>query len=114
METPVFIIVLVLFCAFLGASGQIFFKLASKEFSLSPLSWFKNWKFLIGIFLYAVSAILFIWSLKQGNLSVLYPIIATSYIWVTFFSIFILKEPFPVVRWLGVGLIIAGVILITR
>jgi multidrug transporter EmrE-like cation transporter len=114
MNTPTVIILLVLFCAFLGSAGQVFFKLASRELTSSPFSWISNWKFILGIFLYAVSAILFVWSLKQGNLSVLYPVIATSYIWVSIFSFFILKEPFPVIKWLGIGLIIAGIIMITQ
>lgn len=113
MSTSTAIILLVLFCAFLGSAWQVFFKLASKDFSFNPLSWFKNYKFLIGVVLYAVSAILFVWSFKQGNLSVLYPLIATSYILVSIFSFFVLKEPFPVMRWLGVGLIVAGIILVT-
>jgi drug/metabolite transporter (DMT)-like permease len=114
MNTPTIVILLVLFCAFLGSAGQIFFKLGSQDFSFNPLSWFKNYKFIIGVLLYAASAIIFVWCLKRGNLSVLYPVIATSYIWVTLFSVFILKEPFPVIRWLGVGLIIAGIILVTQ
>ncbi len=113
METLILIILLVLFCAFLGAGGQIFLKLSSKEFSFNPLTWFTNYKFLIGIFLYAISAMLFVWSLKHANLSILYPIIATSYVWVTIFAVIFLKEPFPAIKWLGIGLIIAGVILIT-
>ena len=114
MNTSAIIILLVLFCAFLGSAGQILFKLASKDFTLNPWSWVKNYKFLIGVFLYAISAILFVWCLKQGNLSILYPLIATSYIWVSIFSFFILKEPFPVIKWLGIGLIIAGIIFVTR
>jgi len=114
MQTPIYIILLVLFCALLAASGQLFFKLASTKFSLNPLTWFKNPFFLIGVFLYATSAVLFVWSLKHGDLSILYPIIATSYIWVTIFATAILKESFPPLKWIGIALIIVGIIIITR
>ncbi|MEM2089627.1 MAG: EamA family transporter [Candidatus Pacearchaeota archaeon] len=113
METSVFIILLlVLFCALLGASGQLLFKLASTEFSFNPLTWFKNFYFLLGILFYAIATVLFVWALKHGNLSILYPIIATSYIWVTIFASVLLKEPFTPLKWIGIGLIVAGVILI--
>ncbi|MFH1289813.1 MAG: EamA family transporter [Nanoarchaeota archaeon] len=113
-NTSLLVILLVLFCALLGATGQLFFKLSSQGFSLNPLSWLKNYKFLVGAFLYAISAALFVYSLKHGNLSLLYPIIATSYIWVALFSTIILNEPFPVIKWLGIGLIIFGIFLIMK
>ncbi|MEM2932675.1 MAG: EamA family transporter [Candidatus Pacearchaeota archaeon] len=114
MDTQIYIILLVLFCALLAASGQLFFKLASTKFSLNPLTWIKNPFFIFGVILYAFSAVLFVWSLKNGNLSVLYPIIATSYIWTTILATKVLHEPFTPLKWLGIMLIILGIIIITR
>jgi uncharacterized membrane protein len=108
------IVLLVLFCAVLGAFGQVFFKLASGNFALSVEGVLKNWKFLVGTFLYASSALLFVYSLKYGNLSLLYPLIATSYIWVALLSFFILKEPISLLNISGVLLIISGIALISR
>ncbi len=113
-DLSVKIIFLVLFCAILGAFGQVFFKLASSDFSLSVEGVLRNWKFLIGAFLYASSAILFVYSLKHGNLSILYPLIATSYIWVALLSFFILKEPVSMLNVAGIGLIIAGIALVVQ
>jgi multidrug transporter EmrE-like cation transporter len=84
METPLYVILLVLFCALLAAFGQICFKLASRDFSFNPMTWLKNKFFIFGVLLYAISALLFVYSLKNGNLSVLYPVIASSYIWTIF------------------------------
>ncbi|MEM4331073.1 MAG: EamA family transporter [Candidatus Pacearchaeota archaeon] len=108
------LILLVMFCALLGSFGQIFFKLASKSFSLSIEGILKNPYFFFGVFLYGISAILFIFSLKQGELSVLYPVIATSYIFVTFLSFFFFKESITTYKIFGVILIVLGVWLITR
>lgn len=108
------IIFIVLFCAILGAFGQVFFKLSSGSFSLSFNGLVKNWKFLIGATLYASSALLFVYSLKKGDLSILYPLIATSYIWVSIFSRIILKEPISILNVFGIGLILAGIGLIVR
>ncbi len=105
-------ILVVLFCALLGATGQIFFKLASKDITFSIHSIF-NWKLWVGLALYGIATVLFVFALKRGNLSVLYPIIATSYIWVVIFSKLFLGEPFPMYKWIGIILIIVGVAIIT-
>ena len=86
--------------------------MASKEFSLNPLTWLKNIKFLIGITLYAISAILFVWALKYGKLSLLYPIIASSYVWTVLFAKLFLQETVTLYKWLGISLIIGGIVLI--
>lgn len=108
------VIALVIFCAMLGAMGQVFFKLASKDVSLHMTDWLFNYKFIVGASLYAISAVLFVWSLKFGNLSTLYPIIATSYIWVSILSITLLGEHFPPFKWIGVALILTGIVVISN
>ena len=62
--------------------------------------------------LYIVGGILIIVALRGGEVSVLYPIIATSYIWVSFLSIYFLGEVMNAYKWLGVISIIAGIALI--
>lgn len=64
--------------------------------------------------LYGISAILFIVALKHGNLSVLYPVIATSYVWVTLISFRVLHEPVSIAKFLGIALILCGVMLIVK
>jgi drug/metabolite transporter (DMT)-like permease len=114
MQVKLSIILLVAFCALLGATGQIFFKLASKTLNFEIVSLLTNWKLFLGLFFYGIATILFVFALKQGNLSILYPIIATSYIWVTIFSMIFLKETFPFYKWFGVLLIIFAVGIITK
>jgi len=53
-------------------------------------------------------------ALRHGNVSILYRVLATSYIWVALLSTFFLSEPFPLVRWIGVALIIGGIGVIVR
>ncbi|MCK5107112.1 MAG: EamA family transporter [Nanoarchaeota archaeon] len=114
MAIKISLILLVAFCALLGAAGQVFFKLASKDLSFQIMSLLTNWKLFLGLFLYGVATILFIYALKQGNLSVLYPIIATSYIWVSIFSVKFLGETFAPFKWVGILLIILAIGIITR
>lgn len=105
-------IILSLFCALLGSIGQTFFKLGSKKITGNLISWITSWQIILGMCLYGLSAILFIVALKYGRLSILYPIIATSYVWVTLTSHYILKEQINYFNWIGVFLIIFGVFMI--
>ncbi|MCH8312753.1 MAG: EamA family transporter [Nitrospinae bacterium] len=72
----------------------------------------KNYNLLIGIFFYAIATLIFIPALKFGELSVLYPFVATVYIWTTLFSIKFLNENMNKWKWFGIIFIILGVSLI--
>lgn len=106
---PIFI---ALFCALLGALGQLFLKLGSAGFQVSLAGISVGWNVLAGVGFYAMSSVLFIIALKYGNLSLLYPMIATSYIWVSLLSFFVLHEQFSTYKIIGIVLILAGVIFI--
>ena len=114
MKVDLIIILIVLFCALLGATGQIFFKLASGKFAFNPLSWITNVYLISGIFLYGLSAVLFIWSLKHGEISVIYPIFATTYIWVCLFAFIYLGESLSWFKFLGTAMILLGIFFIVR
>ncbi len=105
-------ILITLFCALLASLGQTFFKIGSKTVNANLISWITNWRIILGMCLYGLSAILFIIALKHGKLSILYPIIASSYIWIMMISHFILKEQINYFNWIGVFLIICGVFMI--
>ncbi|RMF56013.1 hypothetical protein D6745_00550 [Candidatus Woesearchaeota archaeon] len=107
-------IIIVLFCAFLGAGGQIFFKLASENLNFNIISWLTNYKLIIGLFLYGIATVLFVYTLKFGEVSLLYPIIATSYIWVSIFAVLFLGEHMSIYKWLGILMIISGVSLVIK
>ena len=55
---------------------------------------------------------LLIIAFKGGEVSVLYPIIATSYVWVSLLSMKFLDEKINIFKWIGISIIIAGIILI--
>ena len=103
---------LVLFACVIGAFGALLLKIGSKKFSFKIKELIKNYKVIAGVALYGISSIIFIWALKYGDLSLLYPFSATTYIWVALFSIKFLKEEMNAWKWLGIAAIIAGVSLI--
>lgn len=114
METRIWPIALALCCAVMGSLAQLLFKLGSASVQPDPWTWLSNIKVIAGMILYGISAVLFVVALKHGNLSVLYPVIATSYVWVTLISFRVLHEPVSLPKCLGIALILSGVMLIVK
>jgi len=112
MQTKLWAIVIVAFCAILGATAQLLFKLGSAKIGLNLLTWI-NWQIILGLFAYLIAMVIFTYVLKKVELSPLFPIIATSYIWVALFSFFLLKETLYISNWIGIAVIIAGISLTT-
>ena len=112
MATKLWAALLVLFTTLLTSSAQLFYKFGSATVSLNLLELFTNYYLIAGLLLYAVGGTLMIISFRGGEVSVLYPIIATSYIWVSFLSMFFLGEIMNEFKWFGVVIIIAGIALI--
>ena len=104
-------ILIAILCAIFGALGQLLFKFGSASVSFNILSWILNPPVIFGIIFYGLATIIFIMILKKADLSLLYPVVATSYIWVALMSIFILKENLIWTNWIGFLLIIGGVSL---
>ena len=111
MTTELWAIGLVLAASFAGSFGPIFLKKASGRMKLSFRSLLDS-QLLIGFVFYAVGTVLFIPALKGGELSVLYPLVSTTYVWVSLWSMWFLGEKMTSLKWVGVFLIIAGVSLI--
>ncbi|MBW3015091.1 EamA family transporter [Candidatus Woesearchaeota archaeon] len=112
MTTPIWAMGLVALGAFMGAVGQIFLKKGSAKFGFNIKEWFRNYWLIAGICMYLASTFPFIYAVKHGELSVLYPVVATSYIWAVLFAQKIFDEKMNGLKWLGIILIIAGVSLI--
>lgn len=104
----------VAFCSILGATGQILFKISSGEINFSRPVTLINPKLIIGVILYTLASAIFIYILKFGNVSILYPIVALSYVWVAIMASLILHEPFPAAKWAGIAMILGGVFLIVK
>ena len=109
MATQLWAIGLVLLASVVGGIGPIFLKKASGKISLSLKSIIYNKNLITGLIFYGLSTILFIPALKGGELSVLYPFVATVYIWVSLLSVKMLNEKMNKFKLLGILLIIIGV-----
>jgi multidrug transporter EmrE-like cation transporter len=80
------------------------------EFALSAIS---NLYVLLGLAGYVSSVAGYIVVLSRTQLSVAYPILMSSgYALVVLVSFLWLKEPFSTIKWLGIFLVLAGVVII--
>jgi multidrug transporter EmrE-like cation transporter len=73
-----------------------------------------NWQLLLGYSLHACNAFLLILALRDGELSMLYPIIALTYVWVNLLSMYFFHEHLNLWKSVGIGLVIGGVALLGK
>ena len=69
---------------------------------------------ILGLASYGVGAIAWLIVLSRLDLSVAYPFLALNFVLITLASRFILGETVPSLRWLGVLVICAGVLIVAR
>jgi drug/metabolite transporter (DMT)-like permease len=114
-------IIMMIVATMIGSVGSLFLKKGSKNFHLNfkkgIFSFIKgliyNWNIILGISLYGFGTIIFIYLLRNEELSVLYPLTSLSYIFVTVLSFYVLKEKMNFYKIFGIVCIIGGVILVT-
>jgi drug/metabolite transporter (DMT)-like permease len=106
------ILLLTALAAFIGSIGQLEFKQGANNLQFDIKLLLTNYHLIAGLVVYALSTVLYVYALNKENLSILYPIIATSYIWTLIFSKVFLKEPVGLTSWAGVFFILLGVALI--
>jgi drug/metabolite transporter (DMT)-like permease len=67
-----------------------------------------------GLVLFGLSAIVWLFALSRASLSFAYPFAALSYVLIVVFSVLVLHETVPALRWLGVAFIVTGIILVAQ
>lgn len=110
------IVLTTLIAAALAAYAQYLFKKNVPSFSISVQEIFKltrNRRLMMGFVLYALSLLIYLVALSSGELSFVYPIFSSTFIFVFLISGFVLKEKINKVRIAGLVLIILGIIIIS-
>lgn len=113
MPTKSWAIGLMVLCTAFTSMAQVFYKLGANKLEFNLVSLITNLPLITGMLLYIIGAVIMIIAFKGGEVSVLYPIIATSYIWVSLLSIYFFNENLNMFRWVGIFIIIAGIIFIS-
>jgi drug/metabolite transporter (DMT)-like permease len=103
-------------CVFIIAAGQLLFKKAGMEIQVVG-SWL-SWRVLAvvgaALFIYGVATLLWISLLRYVPLNKAYVFMALSFVLVPIASFFIFREQVSVGYWIGVGLIVSGVIVAAK
>lgn len=118
-------IMLILISISIAVCGQILLKIGINRIGVGEMSSFealrqlftgviKSPMVLTGLFLYFISAAIWIVVLSTVELSFAYPFIGFTYVLVLVLSKVILKEDISLIRWAGAAIITIGVIVISR
>ena len=98
------IISLVLMSTVLGSIAQILFKIISDDIF--------NYYLVLAVILYFFGFVFYMYAIKNGELFFIFPLLATSYIWVSLLSFYFLHESFGFLKVFGILFILFGVGLI--
>jgi len=86
----------------LGSPAQTASRIASV-----PMVW-------LGLVIFALSAVVWLVVLSRASLSFAYPFASLTYVIIVLFDRFVLGQDIPSIRYLGVALIVAGIVLVSR
>jgi len=117
---------MVLGCTVFAAAAQVLMKFGATHpmpsmNPLEPSTWMPfarallgNYQLLLGYAVQSGNALLLILALREGELSMLYPIIALTYVWVNLLSMYFFHEHLNFWKAIGIALVIGGVALLGR
>ena len=107
-------IILILCCTVLVAVAQVLIKIGANRLGHPDLI-----GTVIGILtipalfagyaIYGLFAVLMVYALRHGELSILYPLISLGYVWVAILSVLVFHESMNVLKIAGIAIIISGV-----
>src|ERR1700722_15510892 len=107
-------IFIVLACTLLVAIGQYLIKLGANRLShagllATAIGIFTIPQLFAGYCLYGLFTVMFIFALRHGELSVLYPLIALGYVWGTITAVVAFHESMNPMKIVGLIVIMCGV-----
>ena len=100
-----FYLALIVFSTVLGAAGQVLFKYS---FDSSYIAEF----LLLGVLCYGLATVVYFFVLGRFHLSWIYSFNGLTYIFAILLAHFVLLEQIPPLRWAGIMIVLAGVVLV--
>lgn len=113
-------ILLVVCCTIIGAAAQVLIKKGAGGLAPNPtmaqtaLAMFLNPSLFAGYTMYGVSTVLLVLALRHGQLSLLYPMFAMTYVWVTILSVVVFHESMNAFKLAGIAIIVGGIAVLGR
>jgi multidrug transporter EmrE-like cation transporter len=105
---------LVFTCTILGAAAQLLIKTGMNHFSPHLMALVTNLPLVAGYTIYGINTLMMVLALKNAEMSMLYPIIALTYVWTTLLSYTVLGEPSNLYKNIGIVTIVLGVAVMGR
>ncbi|MBZ5634537.1 MAG: hypothetical protein LAO55_15545 [Acidobacteriia bacterium] len=112
--------ILVVCCTLIGAAAQILIKKGADALGENPtmvqtaMAMLLTPALFAGYSMYGVSTVLLVLALRHGQLSLLYPVFAMTYVWVTILSVFVLHETMNPYKLAGIVTIVGGIAVLGR
>jgi len=122
-------VLIVVVCTLIIPAAQYLIKLGANQLAAQKLALhqtgsvslvaammgiFMNPTIFAGYCLYGVFTVLFIYALRHGELSILYPLISLAYVWVAIIAVVALHESMNPLKLIGIAIIMAGVTVLGR
>ncbi|MBI4808260.1 MAG: EamA family transporter [Nitrosomonadales bacterium] len=108
----------------LNAAAQILMKAGTNaighfEFSAAnvlPVGWklATEWHIVTALFCYGISVVVWILALSRVPVSIAFPMLSMAYVVNALAAYYLLGEPFSATKLVGMGVIILGVVIISR
>jgi multidrug transporter EmrE-like cation transporter len=111
---------LVVCCTVIGAGAQVLIKMGAGALGPNPtmvqaaLAMLLTPALFAGYSMYGVSTILLVLALRHGQLSLLYPVFAMTYVWVTILSVLVFHESMNAFKLAGIATIVGGIAVLGR
>jgi len=112
--------ILVVCCTIIGAAAQVLIKMGASALGPSPtmvqtaMAMLLNPALFAGYSLYGISTILLVLALRHGQLSLLYPVFAMTYVWVTILSVVVFHESMNPYKLAGIAVIVGGIAVLGK
>ena len=112
MTTPVTSIAWITVGSFIGSFGAVFLKVGAGRLSKNLNSLVTNWRLMMGVALYLLSSVFYVIGVRNGELSVLYPMVSLGSVWTLLWSKLMLGESLTKPKFIAVGMILTGCVLL--
>jgi len=111
---------LVVCCTIIGAAAQVLIKKGAGALGPNPtmvqtaLAMLLTPSLFAGYAMYGVSTVLLVLALRHGQLSLLYPVFAMTYVWVTILSVLVFHESMNGLKLAGIATIVGGIAVLGK
>lgn len=110
---------MVFVCTLLGAAAQILMKYGLQvKLPIGPIAVLlavaTNIPIMTGFVLYGISTAILVMALRNQELSILYPVISLTYVWVAILSLIVFGESMNTYKIAGLAIIVLGVAMLGK